>query len=261
MLREALALCRQHAGLWFTAGLMALPMAAVSLASGPLGRWTVIPANLRDGWPSSLSTVVLTVVQLLILVITTGVMTLAVARVVAGRPTATRAAWREGLGPDPPGDHRHLALILPTICWGFLIMALPHGLHLWLKGNHPDLAQAIAYTGTTLFFLFISVRYSSVYGVAMIQRIGGFEAADRAVGLQFRRMGLVAGAVLPIELCRHGLHHLVARLPELAATAGTELVNWALLPIETAAAVLLYVRLRAERDGLTPQALNDQLAS
>lgn len=35
----------------------------------------------------------------------------------------------------------------------------------------------------------------------------------------------------------------------------------AVLPIETAAAVLLYVRLRAERDGLTEQALNEQLSS
>lgn len=261
VLREALALCRRHPGLWLTAGLMSLPMVVVKAISGPLGRWSLIPSTLRDSWPASVSAVVLAVVELMVLIISTGVVTLAVARAVAGRPASTGTAWRQGLGRIRPAITATLAMILPVICWGFLIAGPAFGVQAALRSSHPTLAQAIGYTGSVLYFLFISVRYSSVCGVAMIQRIGGFEGVDRGIALQANRMWLVAGAVLPIELVRHGLQVLSDRLPAVGASAGNELINWGLLPIETAAAVLLYVRLRAERDGLSRQALNEQLSS
>jgi hypothetical protein len=261
VLRDTLALCRRHPGLWLTAALMSLPMTVVTAISGPLGRWSLIPAPLRDSWPASLSAVVLAVVQLLVLMISSGVVTLAVARAVAGRPASTGAAWRLGLGRIRPAITASLAMILPAIGWGFLIAAPAFGVQAALRSSHPQLGQAIGYAGAAAYFLFISVRYCTLYGVAMVQRTGGFEGVYRALGLQAGRMWLVAGAVLPIEVVRHGLQALADRLPAVGATAGNQLVNWALLPIETVAAVLLYVRLRAERDGLSRQALNQQLSS
>jgi hypothetical protein len=69
--------------------------------------------------------------------------------------------------------------------------------------------------------------------MAMVQRIGGFEWVAR----------------------------LVERLPAVGSSVGNDAISWLLLPIETAVAVLLYVRLRAERDGLDQRALNEQLSS
>jgi hypothetical protein len=261
VLRDALVLCRRHPELWLTAGLMSLPMTVVTAISGPLGQWPLIPAPLRDSWPASLSPVVLAVVQLLVLMISAGVVTLAVARAVAGRPASTSTAWQLGLGRIRPAITASLAMILPAIGWGLLIAAPAFGVQAALRTSHPQLGQAIGYTGAALYFLFISVRYCTLYGVAMVQRTGGFEGVDRALGLQAGQTWTVAAAVLPIELVRHGLQAAADRLPAVGANAGNELVNWLLLPIETAAAVLLYVRLRAERDGLSRQALNEQLSS
>jgi hypothetical protein len=261
VLREALALCRRHPGLWLTAALMLLPMTVVGAVSGPLGRWSLIPPTLREDWSTSVSTVVLGAVQLLVLIISCGVVALAVARALAGQPTSTRTAWRQGLARIRPAITASLAMMVPAIGWGCLIALPAIGIQAALRSSHPELAQAIGYTGTAVYLLFIGVRYCTLFGVAMVQRIGGFEGVDRAVGLQAKRMWLVAGAVLPIEIVRHGLQALTDRLPAVAASAGNEIVNWVLLPIETAAAVLLYVRLRAERDGLSQQALNEQLSS
>jgi hypothetical protein len=240
---------------------MSLPLTAVSAASGALGRWSLIPDALRAGLLPGLSAMVLGLVQLLVLFITSGVVTLAVARAVAGRPTSTGAIWRLALGRIRPAITVSLALLLPCFGWGMLIAAPALAIQSALRDGHPALAKAIGFGGLTCYFLFISVRYCSVYGVAMVERMGGFAGVDTAVGLQEKRMWLVAGAVLPIEIARHALQELVERLPAVGGSVGGDVITWLLFPIETAAAVLLYVRLRAARDGLSQQALNERLSS
>src|SRR5262245_30440038 len=109
VLREALALCWRHPGLWLTAALMSLPLTVVSAFSGALGRWSLIPHALRAGLLPGLSAMVLGLVQLLVMILTAGVVTVAVAHIVAGHPKSTVAIWRLGLGRIRPAITATLA--------------------------------------------------------------------------------------------------------------------------------------------------------
>jgi hypothetical protein len=248
ILGEALRLAGANAPAWFAAA--ALFTVPVALAS-PLAEAGVLPFWRPFG--SGLGGSALRAFELFAQVVTTGVLVVFALRAHVGRKASWSATWNVGLGRIRPAITSGLASLLPVTGYMLLLVALPFTLAAVARLNTriDPLALgrfAAIYIGAVVVFL--SVLLVFVVPVAMLEGLGGFKGYGRGRALLRGNWRLVLPVMVPIFgigfLATTGgylfdggwLEQLVRRLLQIAA-----------LPFEAAASLLLYLQVRAGREG------------
>jgi len=254
MLTEALHLYARHRkALLMAAGLLLLPVGAVMTVAGAVAKLPFVPPFLRDEWAASAGTAVIWGVDLFVSIVTWGVVTTFVARHLSGKPIDWRSAWRRGLERARPVVTANLAAALPAIGYFLLAMIPIVIVRASAQAGAPQ-SVAMAWLDDLLLgavLAFFAVRFAFVTCVAVVERQGGFLAYRRNLQLLEGRFLRVAAVVTPIEIGRQ----LLDRLSDWALSASafheaaSHVVWWLFLPLEVAAATIVYQRIRAEAEG------------
>lgn len=266
VLREAFRLyARNWRALLMAAGLLLLPVTAIKAAAPRLAAWNTIPAGLRAGALASAGSWVLTIVQHLVVILTTNALVFLLARQLMGQPIDWRTSWRLGLGRARPAITAQLAVLLPMMGFAAILVLPAIGVGMIYAARHVDqpvwVSQALPIMlGAGVIFL--CVRFAFVDLVAVIEQKSSFAAYGRNLDLLKGCFWRLAAVLAPIEIGRQLLIVAVRLLPlsDALSSAASNLVTWLVLPLETAATLWLYSRIRAEREGYDADQLGADLA-
>jgi hypothetical protein len=252
--------------LLMTAGLLLIPVTVIKALAPQLANLDAIPSGVRDGMLATASKAVLAIVEYLVMILSANAVIFFLARDHVGQPIDWRNSWQLGLGRARPAITAALAALLPIFGFMFLF-ALPAvitGMALGMtKTNEPSWVFHLVRAPLAVGLVFISVRLAFVSLVAAIEQRGSFAAYGRNLDLLDRRFWKTAAVLAPIEIARQlltaGVEWLPIARPLIAA--GDSLVIWLFLPLETAAALRIYLQARAENEAYDIQKLSAELAA
>lgn len=230
--------------LLLTSGLLLVPLAVVQAFTGPLSRLT--PEQFREGWSANVGSVVMGVADVAVKLLTFAVVTLAVARLLEGKPVGWREVWAAGLRRVRPVLTTALVALLPMFGWAMLIM-LPFYVLASLVGEETRAAGALRWLANIGMLTFVSIRLAFTTAVPVIEGVGGSAGYRRNRRLLVDRFWRAAGPVGLVTMVYVVVSSLLSALmPASTGRAAESVWQWLMAPLEVAVAVILYRRFRAE---------------
>jgi hypothetical protein len=248
ILVEAVRLVRSNASAWLAAAAMLNVPAALA---GPLCEAGFLPFWRPFGGTLALG--VIRAIELFAQLVTSGVLAVFVLRAHVGRQADWSATWTAGLGRIRPAITSGLASMVPVA--GYMILV---GLPLIIAGALGAQSRAGMPWSDVLDLMypavaavFITVLLVFVVPVAMFEGLGAFRGYGRGRAMLSGNWGLALAVMIPITGVGTLLGVAVVSLLEPVGLAQLlrRLLQIVILPFETAAAVLLYLQVRADRDG------------
>lgn len=255
ILRQALALYgRERQPLLATAGLLLVPLAGVAMAASVLSRAPLSPAVPE--WARMAGSGVLEVVKVLVALVTEAAVAVFVAHQLAGSPLGWREAWTRCLGRARPVLTATLAAMLPL--FGLMLLLLMPATFISATMEGPAwLREAVSGGLMLVGASVLTALLVFVIPVAVLEGEGGFAAYRRNRALLAGRFWKVAAVIAPLEIAQ-GLAQRAAGWIFAAKplSEGIEQVVWWLfVPLQIAASVILYARIRREAEACEPHQL------